>query len=396
MAGQIRLRNLKLVSTFLFVVLAGGGALAQTPETTPVSPCASCHSAQSISQPLTPMGQALQQQGANPTLIANPKLTFKKAGYSYSVETKDGKSMYNVTDGTQTLSLPIRWSMGAGAQTWVLEYEGKLYESLVSYYPSIPGLDITTGDEEIVPKNVAQATGRELAPTEPKACFSCHASNSFVNGKLNFDSLTRGINCEHCHTGAGAHLVDALQGRMDSAPPDLKKLSSEDIAGFCGQCHRSWDTVVRNHWHGQATVRFQPYRLSNSKCFDGTDPRIGCLACHDPHHDVVREASYYDSKCLACHASSAKSSANTIGPNHAALNQTVMNQSVANLARSQAQLVPASASSAVHPEAKAPACPVAQNNCTTCHMPKINLPNGHLTFSDHQIRIVKPGAPFPN
>jgi hypothetical protein len=317
------------------------------------------------------MGQALQVEGANATLKANPKLTFKKNGYSYSIDTKDNNSTYNVSDGEHTLSLPIRWSMGAGAQTWVLDYQGQLYESLVSYYPSIPGLDITTGDEEITPKNLVEAMGRQLAPTEPKACFGCHASNSFLNGKLNFESLERGVNCEHCHAGASAHLVDALQGRMDSAPPDLRKLSSENIANFCGQCHRTWETVVRNHWHGQATVRFQPYRLANSKCYDGTDPRIGCLACHDPHHDVVRQPSFYDSKCLACHASS-------------------------NQSQIHAQLAPASANGEVHSQAKAPACPVAQSNCVTCHMPKVSLPNGHLTFSDHQIRIVKPGEPYPN
>jgi len=26
----------------------------------------------------------------------------------------------------------------------------------------------------------------------------------------------------------------------------------------------------------------------------------------------------------------------------------------------------------------------------------VKLPNGHLTFTDHQIRIVKPGEAFPN
>ncbi len=232
-----------------------------------------------------------------------------------------------------------------------------------------------------------------------------------MNGKLNFESLQRGVNCEHCHAGASAHLVDALQGHTDTAPPDLKKLSSEDIANFCGQCHRSWDTVVRNHWHGQATVRFQPYRLSNSKCFDGTDPRIGCLACHDPHHDLVHDTAYYDSKCLACHATSANANGgkqaalSTNGAKQPMLDQTILSQISKNLVQSQAQYVSTSASTSnaataaqdnVHDAAKAPACPVAKNNCTTCHMPKVSLPNGHLTFSDHQIRIVKPGEPFPN
>jgi hypothetical protein len=371
---QSRLRNLNLISVILLFYVAGG-SFAPAEQNSSATACASCHAAESRFQPLTPMGQAMQVEGANPTLKANPKLTFQKHGYSYSVETKDNKSTYNVTDGEHTLSLPIRWSMGAGAQTWVLDYEGKLYESLVSYYPSIPGLDITTGDEEIAPKNIVEAMGRQLAPTEPRTCFGCHTSNSFLNGNLNFSSLERGVDCEHCHAGSSIHLLDAAQGRLDSAPPDLKKLSSEDIANFCGQCHRTWETVVRNHWHGPADVRFQPYRLANSKCYDGTDPRIGCLACHDPHHDLVRDPSYYDSKCLACHQSSTQ-------------NQT----------QNHAQAVPQveATSSTVHSGATAPACPVAKTNCVTCHMPKVSLPNGHLTFSDHEIRIVKPGASYPN
>jgi hypothetical protein len=32
----------------------------------------------------------------------------------------------------------------------------------------------------------------------------------------------------------------------------------------------------------------------------------------------------------------------------------------------------------------------------SCHMPKVAIPPGHLTFRDHQIRIVKPGENYPN
>jgi formate-dependent nitrite reductase cytochrome c552 subunit len=39
---------------------------------------------------------------------------------------------------------------------------------------------------------------------------------------------------------------------------------------------------------------------------------------------------------------------------------------------------------------------VAKANCASCHMPKVNLPGGHMSFTDHEIRIVKPGEPYPN
>lgn len=308
------------------------------------------------------MGLALEWPDANPLFKTHPPLHFRKGPYSYSVETKGSQTLYSVTDGTRTISLPIHWSFGKGAQTWVLEMQGELYESMVSYYPSIDGLEITTGDAELKPQNLDEAVGRKLRSGEPQDCFGCHSTGAVSTGNLQLQHLEPGVTCEHCHTGAVPHLVAASQGQAaETAPPDLRKLSSEDISSFCGQCHRTWDTVVRSHWRGEIDVRFQPYRLANSKCFDGTDPRISCIACHDPHQDLVRSDAFYDQKCLACHAS--KTQAGAAG--HSS-------------------------------ERDAKACTVADTGCVTCHMPKIKLPNGLMTFHDHEIRVVKPGVPYPD
>jgi len=329
------------------------------------SACVSCHRARSETQPQTPMGRALALPGANPVLRDIPKLTVRKGPYNYTVETHGGESTYSVSDGTRTISIPIHWNFGAGAQTWVLERNGRRYESAVSYYPSIPGLDFTTGDEDLKPNSLEDAIGREIGTPETKVCFGCHASNAVREGKITLDTLRPGVTCEHCHAGTTTHLADSINGDFESAPPDLRKRTAEDISNFCGQCHRSWDTVVRNHWRGELTVRFQPYRLANSKCFDGADPRISCIACHDPHVDVVRQDSSYDAKCLACHSPSAAT-------------------------------LPGSSNSSSAPLTHATVCPTGKSECVSCHMPKVKLPNGHLTFTDHQIRIVKRDMPFPN
>jgi Cytochrome c554 and c-prime len=309
------------------------------------------------------MARALVLPGSNPVLKANPKLSVRKGAYTYTVETRGDDSTYSVTDGTRTISIPIRWNFGAGAQTWMLEREGHRYESTVSFYPAITGLDFTTGDEDLKPHNLEEAVGREIGNNETKVCFGCHATDTVSNGVVKFDSLRPGVRCEHCHADSNLHLSDSLNGDFQSAPPDLRKLSAEEISNFCGQCHRTWETVVRNHWRGELTVRFQPYRLANSKCFDGGDPRISCIACHDPHVDVVRQDSTYDEKCLACHS-----------PQHA---NAPISSAPANLTQPKV-------------------CPTAKSDCVNCHMPKVKLPNGHLTFTDHQIRIVKAGEPFPN
>jgi hypothetical protein len=340
------------------------------------SACVSCHRARAESQPRTPMGRAMALPGANPVLVENPKLTVRKGPYTYVVETHGGESTYSVSDGTRTITLPIPWNFGEGAQTWVLERDGHRYESAVSYYPSIRGLDFTTGDEDLKPKNLDEAIGREIEMPETKVCFGCHTTGAVTNGKMTFDTLRPGVRCEHCHTGTATHLADSFNGDFDSAPPDLRKKSAEDISNFCGQCHRSWETAVRNHWRGELTVRFQPYRLANSRCFDGADPRISCIACHDPHQDLVRQDSSYDTQCLACHSSPSAT------------------PPVSSTAASGVPLSSPAQSGQLQNHAKI--CPTAKSDCVSCHMPKVKLPNGLITFTDHQIRIVKPGAPFPN
>jgi hypothetical protein len=371
MALRVGIPRKFLIAVFL---AAGMNAAAQAAHPNSASACAGCHAAQSGQQADTPMGRAMQWPEIDPLFKTHPQLNFRKGPYKYTVETKGNQPVYSVTDGVRTISLPILWNFGKGSHTWVFEREGELYESMVSYYPSIDGLEITTGDADLTPQNLDEAVGRKLRKSEPKDCFGCHSTGSVSMGKLHLDTFEPGVTCEHCHTGASSHLLAASQGEAyGTAPPDLKKLSSEDISNFCGQCHRSWESVVRSNWRGEINVRFQPYRLANSKCFDGTDPRISCIACHDPHQDLVRQDSSYDAKCLACHAAKTEST-NAAAQNPAS--QNLANPSVSNR--------------------DAKACTVASAGCVTCHMPQVKLPNGLMSFHDHEIRIVKPGEPYPN
>ena len=295
----------------------------------------------------------MELDGANPLLADRPDLTVKLGGYTYTVLTRGGHSTYSVTDGTDTVTLPIHWIFGQHTQTWVLEKDGHLYESLVSYFPRENALATTPGDQRITPHTVEEAMGRRLPIWEARVCFDCHATG--VGHNLDVAKITPGLQCEHCHAGSQQHMTDAARDNFKTLPPSLKHLDAEQISNFCGKCHRTFDTVMRNRWHGPAFVRFQPYRMALSKCFIGNDPRISCVACHNPHQTLNHAAEYYDKKCLACHG-----------------------------------------------ETKAPAgsqtakiCPVAKSNCTSCHMPKVELPGGHAQFTDHFIRIVIPGEAYP-
>ena len=347
--------------TLALLLVATGSAKA------PNYTCSTCHVQEAASQPKTPMGQALLTSGHNPLFQGNKSLRFKAGRFAYDIATHGDETTYTVSDGTNSIALPIRWTFGSGAQTFVLERNGQFIESLVSYYPEIGALDITLGDERLQPRSLDEAVGRSLELKEVTECFNCHSTGSSLNYKLNLTSLKPGLTCDRCHQDTSAHLAALSAAPATAAtkfvmPEALGKRSAESISTFCGQCHRSWQTVVRNDWMGQMNVRFQPYRLENSRCFDGKDTRISCVACHNPHQDVVRETSKYDVKCLACHANGEVQ----LTPVHATINLM------------------------------AKACPVAKSNCVTCHMPKIRLPGGHQTFTDHDIRVVQTTAAYPN
>jgi hypothetical protein len=312
--------------------------------------CADCHKQEAHAQPASLMGRALLLPGGNTVLAEHPNLTWSRGRYSYVV----ANSTYSVSDGVDRITVPIRWGFGARSQTFVVDYKGQFYESLVSYYPKIDGLGVTIGDERIEPKTLLEAFGRPLAESETTSCFGCHSQGSAIGGKLNLEGLTAGVQCENCHPDARAHIEAIVHGKANVIPRKLGQLTPEETSNFCGQCHRTWDRVVRDHLRGEINVRFQPYRLANSKCYDGADRRMSCTTCHDPHKDAAVGAAFYDAKCQACHEPKAKGVAAT------------------------------------------KICPVGTANCASCHMPKVPLPGGMQVFTDHQIRIAKPGERYPN
>lgn len=321
--------------------------------------CGTCHRAEAQTQPKTAMGIGMELAPHQTVLQAHPKLTLERKGYTYTIERNGDQSTYTISDATGKFTLPIRYAFGVRTQTFVLEYQGRFYESMVSYYANTGGLGATVGDGKIEPHNLVEAMGRETPDTEINACFGCHSSDALTNGKLTLDSIQPGLSCEHCHAGAKAHMEGLEAGKPAPLPKKLDRLNAEQMSQFCGQCHRTWDDIVKLRQFGEVNIRFQPYRLANSRCFVGDDPRIRCTACHNPHADPVRESAPYDHNCLACHSQGA----------------------------------PPVAGEGVPP---AKTCPVAQEKCSSCHMPKMKLPAGPMMFSDHQIRIVHPGDPYPN
>jgi nitrate reductase cytochrome c-type subunit len=56
-----------------------------------------------------------------------------------------------------------------------------------------------------------------------------------------------GVQCEHCHGDTAAHLEGLRKGDPKLfVMRDLKKMTADESAHFCGQCHRIWEQIAEN------------------------------------------------------------------------------------------------------------------------------------------------------
>jgi hypothetical protein len=309
------------------------------------------------------MARALRTAENCQVLASHPSLTFRNGEYTYQIVRESGRSLYKLTYRDESISVPISYCFGHGetGQTYLLQYRGTFYESRVSFYPAIEGLDLTPGASRTEPPSLEAALGQKLTAEDARKCFSCHATNAVSETQdLRPEGLMPGVGCEACHGPGAEHVAAAKAGRSPKTGIFMPaNMTGDELSQrFCGGCHRSSEEVMAmSDLGGSGNLRFQPYRLGKSSCYynDPKDRRISCVGCHNPHQAVVRESAFYDVKCLACHAS---------GTNSAA-------------------------------EALARPCRTGTKKCSSCHMPKTDLPGTHAGFTDHFIRIVRPGTSPP-
>ena len=262
--------------------------------------CAKCHAGKVAAQKNTPMGRTSDAASDSGVLATHGKLTFQAGRISYQIGTSDGKKIYTVTDGTHTLTALLSWAFGDGhiGQSYLFERDGNFYESRVSYFDTLKGVDFTPGRGLSEPKDLDQAMGRPVTGTELVRCFGCHATASTINDKFDRSRVIAGITCEACHGPGMNHVVAEQTTQQTGAIFDPGKLNPADAVDFCGSCHSTWWDVKLNGLVGMANIRAQPYRLEKSRCWGKTgDARLTCVACHDPHQPLVRQSVSYDKNC---------------------------------------------------------------------------------------------------
>ena len=335
--------------------------------------CSSCHQEKSRSYSHAGMANALSPVAQSKILQSHPRMTFRSGPYSYVIINDGRQCLYRVTNGKETLSEPLLYAFGNAhdGQTYIFRRNGKLFESRLSYYTETNGLDWTVGDALQSPPSLEEAMGREISGDEARNCFSCHGTGAVANARLQLGNLQPGATCEACHGPGEKHAMAKLLDTGAVSPIfNPKTLDPETLSQeFCGACHRGVDTVaMMPDLGGINNVRFQPYRLFSSRGHDPKDPHFACTACHDPHLDLSQQEASNDRNCKVCHD----------------LNAT-----------KQTTRARRNTNRSVGARLSAKECPVANDQCVSCHMPKVGLPGAHFEFTDHRIRIARPGDRYP-
>jgi hypothetical protein len=326
--------------------------------------CEQCHETFVKSQSLHSMAKASLPAESSEALRDASSQSFRIGEYEYKIiREADGTFHYTASSSDKSVTLPIKWAFGAGkvGQSYLSEQDGTFREIRFSYFATLHAFGVTPNQSPQPATSMDKASSRTLSGAEAQRCFGCHTMASTVGKHFEPANAMPGISCEGCHGAGSRHVTSMKAGDFDGGVASIvnpKTLKPVDLVDFCGACHTTWWDAERIAATGVANVRFQPYRLESSRCWGNGDARLTCVSCHNPHQPLVRETRAYDSRCLSCHASSKQSKPTADKPGAA--------------------------------------CPVAKEDCVTCHMPKYEVPDMHYKYTDHRIRIAKAGEPFPD
>jgi hypothetical protein len=279
------------------------------------------------------------------------------------------------------LEKDVHFAVGSGTRgrTYLVERDGYLFQSPISWYSDKGIWDLTPGLQ------VAEHFER---PAQAR-CLFCHCDRvEPVPDTLNRyrEPLFRGhgIGCERCHGPGELHV--AARGEGDDTIVNPGRLSPPLRDAVCEQCHLQGESRVarrgrepfdyrpglplhlfvsvfvrRPEFAEGPTVGGHAEQMRASRCYQASGGRLGCVSCHDPHRvpDDGTKAAHYLDRCLRCHAAQP----------------------------------PAVSAPAAEPRAAPPCALPAEvrrrqqpdDSCMNCHMRRAKSRIAHTTVADHRI-----------
>ncbi|MCO6456765.1 MAG: tetratricopeptide repeat protein [Pirellulaceae bacterium] len=308
--------------------------------------CAECHAEIAERYRSHPMSQSLAPiAGAAPVEDFQQRTQFEPSqARRYRVE-RDGPRVlhHEVGLGRNGQMVydhrePIEYVLGSGrrGRSYLLNRDGFLFMSPISWYSQAGRWDLSPEYAvDAHPRFEREATDR---------CLQCHAgrmnyadrpSGELVQRYAEPPFLEHAIDCQRCHGPGEQHVAHWRKPGSQAADPIVNpaKLDPSRRDAVCLQCHLQGEHQVLRYGRSHADFRpgdalgeiwsvfvrpandspraspavSQAEQMRASACFLGSQGRLGCISCHDPHTvpEAAQRIAWYREKCLACHESRA-------------------------------------------------------------------------------------------
>lgn len=353
------------------------------------SECIQCHDKAAAGFLVHPMGRSLAAVDKATVVEQFDKTKFSAGGLDYEVERAGDRVLHRelavADDKTVIFNLvqSVQFTVGSGTRgrSYLINHDGFVFQSPISWYVKKQQWELSPGYDQS-----NHHFGRQVLTN----CLFCHSNRGLdMPDALNryeprvFDG--HAIGCERCHGPGAAHVQRQSQGEKyagrDLSIVNPVHLESSVRDAVCEQCHLAGAARIARR--GRSAYDFRPglplqefmsifvkpshagdgekfvgqvEQMQESRCFQQSAGKMGCVTCHNPHHhpSKAERVAYYRNRCLQCH--------------------TDKSCSVPITERRKTS---------------------AEDSCMQCHMPVGDTEIKHASITDHRIPL-KLGVMRPN
>ncbi len=371
--------------------------------------CAFCHAGHAETYRQHPMGRALAPLGAADQVerfgpeTHNP---FHALGATFEVIPRGRHVVHRQVnrnargEEVAVVEAEVSFVLGSGRQgrSYLLNRGGYLFQSPISWYSGEKVWDLSPGYK----KNFF-GFARQITVD----CLFCHSNRvEPVAHTVNRyeEPIFRGyvVGCERCH-GPGELHVDSRQRGEHPDGNDFTIVNPRHLEpalreAVCQQCHLQGE--IRIPRRGRSPFDYRPglplhliesafvrppeltsghksvghvEQMYQSRCFEASSGKLGCISCHDPHALPAPEkrVAFYRGRCLQCHEERNKDSG--IGNRDAASKRSESRSRI--------------------PDSRFPIAVSCRHDCIACHMQHGESDNiVHAAVTDHRI-LRRPDQP---
>lgn len=302
--------------------------------------CGQCHAAEATSYAQHPMGRSISRAGRMLPAQLTAATSFEATGLDYAVEVR-GDTVWHREALPRAGPAPavevvgeVSFAIGSGrqGQSFVINRDGRFFQSPISWYVQAKAWKLSPSYAQ---QN--QHFSRAIA----ESCLFCHCNQAHLKADtLNQFELESPhldpIGCERCHGPGELHVAAQESGAgergTDRTIVNPRRLTPQLREAVCEQCHLQGEArivhSVSSLWsyrpglpldqflsvfvpapdgHGNRKAVSHVEQMHQSRCFNASADRMGCISCHDPHVlPAERErVAWYRGRCLSCHQETA-------------------------------------------------------------------------------------------